>query len=94
MSFSVDAAIVFFFKKKSAYDIGVRLVGSEICIRHSLYRRGDLIGALSTFSAGCRPLFAGVVRPDVGSDGGQVGGEVGGCSGTVRTLGLGDRGVR
>ena len=26
----------FFFKQKTAYDIGVRLVGSEMCIRDSL----------------------------------------------------------
>ena len=26
---------VFFFKQKTAYDIGVRLVGSEMCIRDS-----------------------------------------------------------
>ena len=27
----------FFFKQKTAYEIGVRLVGSEMCIRDSLY---------------------------------------------------------
>jgi hypothetical protein len=26
-------AVVFFFKQKTAYEIGVRLVGSEMCIR-------------------------------------------------------------
>src|SRR5665647_3849147 len=29
--------ICFFFKQKTAYEIGVRLVGSEMCIRDSLY---------------------------------------------------------
>ena len=28
---------LFFFKQKTAYEIGVRLVGSEMCIRDSLY---------------------------------------------------------
>ena len=27
----------FFFKQKTAYEIGVRLVGSEMCIRDSAY---------------------------------------------------------
>ena len=27
----------FFFKQKTAYEIGVRLVGSEMCIRDRLY---------------------------------------------------------
>ena len=31
LGFSVD----FFFKQKTAYEIGVRLVGSEMCIRDS-----------------------------------------------------------
>ena len=30
-------AIVFFFKQKTAYEIGVRLVGSEMCIRDRPY---------------------------------------------------------
>ena len=29
---------IFFFKQKTAYEIGVRLVGSEMCIRDSTYR--------------------------------------------------------
>ena len=29
--------VVFFFKQKTAYEIGVRLVGSEMCIRDSCY---------------------------------------------------------
>src|SRR5665647_3882614 len=29
--------IFFFFKQKTAYEIGVRLVGSEMCIRDRLY---------------------------------------------------------
>ena len=28
--------MIFFFKQKTAYEIGVRLVGSEMCIRDSL----------------------------------------------------------
>ena len=28
----------FFFKQKTAYEIGVRLVGSEMCIRDRFYR--------------------------------------------------------
>src|SRR5665647_3189685 len=31
----------FFFKQKTAYEIGVRLVGSEMCIRDSLYNHKD-----------------------------------------------------
>ena len=27
--------VIFFFKQKTAYEIGVRLVGSEMCIRDS-----------------------------------------------------------
>ena len=30
---SVIIVIFFFFKQKTAYEIGVRLVGSEMCIR-------------------------------------------------------------
>ena len=30
----------FFFKQKTAYEIGVRLVGSEMCIRDSLIGNG------------------------------------------------------
>ena len=37
--------VVFFFKQKTAYEIGVRLVGSEMCIRDRLYK----IGAAATF---------------------------------------------
>ena len=29
--------VFFFFKQKTAYEIGVRLVGSEMCIRDRLY---------------------------------------------------------
>ena len=29
----------FFFKQKTAYEIGVRLVGSEMCIRDSNYKK-------------------------------------------------------
>ena len=29
----IPRVIVFFFKQKTAYEIGVRLVGSEMCIR-------------------------------------------------------------
>ena len=29
----IKAAKLFFFKQKTAYEIGVRLVGSEMCIR-------------------------------------------------------------
>ena len=32
----------FFFKQKTAYEIGVRLVGSEMCIRDSLNMRGKV----------------------------------------------------
>ena len=32
----------FFFKQKTAYEIGVRLVGSEMCIRDSCCRPHDL----------------------------------------------------
>ena len=31
--FQAEDGIFFFFKQKTAYDIGVRLVGSEMCIR-------------------------------------------------------------
>ncbi len=31
---------VFFFKQKTAYEIGVRLVGSEMCIRDSIGLQG------------------------------------------------------
>ena len=31
----------FFFKQKTAYEIGVRLVGSEMCIRDSLHLEQD-----------------------------------------------------
>ena len=34
---------LFFFKQKTAYEIGVRLVGSEMCIRD---RSGDVLGRL------------------------------------------------
>jgi len=35
--------MVFFFKKKTAYEIGDRLVGSEICIRDSLTANGSAV---------------------------------------------------
>ena len=35
--FQAEDGICFFFKQKTAYDIGVRLVGSEMCIRDSPY---------------------------------------------------------
>ena len=31
----IPRVMVFFFKQKTAYEIGVRLVGSEMCIRDS-----------------------------------------------------------
>ena len=31
----------FFFKQKTAYEIGVRLVGSEMCIRDSIWCEGN-----------------------------------------------------
>ena len=33
--FVVDLQPIFFFKQKTAYELGVRLVGSEMCIRDS-----------------------------------------------------------
>ena len=33
----------FFFKQKTAYEIGVRLVGSEMCIRDSIDADLDLL---------------------------------------------------
>ena len=33
------AYFFFFFKQKTAYEIGVRLVGSEMCIRDSPYHK-------------------------------------------------------
>ena len=33
MSWFLPVSWVFFFKQKTAYEIGVRLVGSEMCIR-------------------------------------------------------------
>ena len=36
---------LFFFKQKTAYDIGVRLVGSEMCIRDRC-KNGLFIGGL------------------------------------------------
>ncbi len=33
MSIYRIVSLVFFFKQKTAYEIGVRLVGSEMCIR-------------------------------------------------------------
>ena len=36
-------SVLFFFKQKTAYEIGVRLVGSEMCIRDR-YRRGQRYG--------------------------------------------------
>ena len=37
----------FFFKQKTAYEIGVRLVGSEMCIRDSCSRVGKITGSLT-----------------------------------------------
>ena len=34
--FQGEDVMLFFFKQKTAYDIGVRLVGSEMCIRDSI----------------------------------------------------------
>ena len=39
---SQDLQTHFFFKQKTAYEIGVRLVGSEMCIRDRVLVRGDL----------------------------------------------------
>ena len=36
---SIYSFITFFFKQKTAYEIGVRLVGSEMCIRDRLLPR-------------------------------------------------------
>ena len=35
--------LFFFFKQKTAYEIGVRLVGSEMCIRDSAYSAFNLL---------------------------------------------------
>ena len=43
----VDSDDFFFFKQKTADDIGVRLVGSEMCIRDSV--DGDVCVAVSHF---------------------------------------------
>ncbi len=45
----------FFFKQKTAYEIGVRLVGSEMCIRDRTTRVSNLVAWQSTNSA-CRPV--------------------------------------
>ena len=37
------AVDIFFYKQKTAYEIGVRLVGSEMCIRDRLHACGKLI---------------------------------------------------
>ena len=37
--------VFFFFKQKTAYEIGVRLVGSEMCIRDS-YNTGTRLGLI------------------------------------------------
>ena len=37
---ALSLSLFFFFKKKTEYDIGVRLVGSEMCIRDSYYYEG------------------------------------------------------
>ena len=34
---TLQTNVVFFFKQKTAYEIGVRLVGSEMCIRDRSY---------------------------------------------------------
>ena len=41
----------FFFKQKTAYEIGVRLVGSEMCIRDSRWTQGFQIATLSSSSS-------------------------------------------
>ena len=33
---TASSNLIFFFKQKTAYEIGVRLVGSEMCIRDSV----------------------------------------------------------
>ena len=38
--------LLFFFKQKTAYEIGVRLVGSEMCIRDSLIIQQPDLGAM------------------------------------------------
>ena len=40
----------FFFKQKTAYEIGVRLVGSEMCIRDS-YKAGKYDNSFASFDA-------------------------------------------
>ena len=44
--------VVFFFKQKTAYEIGVRLVGSEMCIR-------DRSSSVVAEGAGSSTDFAG-----------------------------------
>ena len=40
----IDVRVVFFFfKQKTAYEIGVRLVGSEMCIRDRTYTYADFV---------------------------------------------------
>ena len=55
--------VPFFFKQKTAYEIGVRLVGSEMCIRDS-YAKGmhhEVVQQL------CRPQIDGLAgRPSYG----------------------------
>ena len=43
----------FFFKQKTAYEIGVRLVGSEMCIRDSTFSILKLSILLQTISRWC-----------------------------------------
>ena len=42
----------FFFKQKTAYEMLRSLVGSEMCIRDSIVREGDIIVAGRNFGCG------------------------------------------
>ena len=49
----------FFFKQKTAYEIGVRLVGSEMCIRDRFWNAPSFNGAIlkaSDFPADVDPV--------------------------------------
>src|SRR5665647_3987160 len=58
--------VIFFFKQKTAYEIGVRLVGSEMCIRDSPWPgRGDAAWHTAVGPVhGRRDLRSGVAGPD------------------------------
>ncbi len=48
--------VFFFFKQKTAYEIGVRLVGSEMCIRDRVTTGVSNLGAWQLTDSACRPV--------------------------------------